>query len=424
MDFLKHQNESTSTSWEELQEPVPFEDFKFSFGLDPDFSIPLPLDTTTSNNNHLPSADPMLSDEIFPSFDLYTQPLPPPLPSSSLSSLNNTNSVVLDEQDQKTFSNFLDTFFMDPPIFDTQHHPSSSSPSASSSSSNYFMPPLNGFQANDDDDMEEQRRNSILQSLDHQKQKLHDRLNYLATSATHSTTPSPPPRSRKRSCSINSTANSKKQKSEHYHHHKELLTEAEKRANHIASEQKRRSTIRTGFKDLTEIIPTLKNIHHSKSTVLFKAVDFIKHLDRRNKLKREKVRQLEMRLQMQQDRRTSTSRHSPPSPSSCSSSSSKKYRSMSPTTTTTTSSLTTPPNVTAALMAHKSQQAQLLQLQEQLQLHQRLLARQQSLHDAANTLPPLQEQPSLKKKHKSKAGFRAVMHDADDDPFFKPTLSA
>ncbi|KAI9283545.1 hypothetical protein BC943DRAFT_280808, partial [Umbelopsis sp. AD052] len=54
--------------------------------------------------------------------------------------------------------------------------------------------------------------------------------------------------------------------------HKELLTEEEKRANHIASEQKRRNTIRTGFKELTDIIPTLKNINNSKSTILFKAV--------------------------------------------------------------------------------------------------------------------------------------------------------
>ncbi|KAI9021582.1 Myc-type, basic helix-loop-helix domain-containing protein, partial [Phycomyces nitens] len=64
---------------------------------------------------------------------------------------------------------------------------------------------------------------------------------------------------------------------------RDLLTEDEKRANHIASEQKRRNTIRSGFKDLTDIIPTLKNINNSKSTVLFKAVDYIRHLEKRNK---------------------------------------------------------------------------------------------------------------------------------------------
>ncbi|KAI8065273.1 hypothetical protein BC940DRAFT_241570, partial [Gongronella butleri] len=35
---------------------------------------------------------------------------------------------------------------------------------------------------------------------------------------------------------------------------RELLTEDEKRANHIASEQKRRNTIRNGFKEMTDII--------------------------------------------------------------------------------------------------------------------------------------------------------------------------
>ncbi|KAI9494858.1 helix-loop-helix DNA-binding domain-containing protein, partial [Zychaea mexicana] len=78
---------------------------------------------------------------------------------------------------------------------------------------------------------------------------------------------------------------------------RELLTEDEKRANHIASEQKRRSTIRNGFKDLTDLIPTLKNINNSKSTVLFKAVDFIRHLEKRNKGLHEKIATLEARVQ-------------------------------------------------------------------------------------------------------------------------------
>ncbi|OAQ31760.1 hypothetical protein K457DRAFT_51448, partial [Linnemannia elongata AG-77] len=68
---------------------------------------------------------------------------------------------------------------------------------------------------------------------------------------------------------------------------KELLTEEEKRANHIASEQKRRNTIRNGFKDMTDIIPDLKDVNSSKSTILFKAVDFIKHLERRNRILQE-----------------------------------------------------------------------------------------------------------------------------------------
>ncbi|KAF9940817.1 hypothetical protein BGZ67_006668 [Mortierella alpina] len=81
--------------------------------------------------------------------------------------------------------------------------------------------------------------------------------------------------------------------------YKELLTEEEKRANHIASEQKRRNTIRNGFKDMTDIIPDLKDVNSSKSTILFKAVDFIKYLERRNRILQEKAQLLETRLSMQ-----------------------------------------------------------------------------------------------------------------------------
>jgi len=81
--------------------------------------------------------------------------------------------------------------------------------------------------------------------------------------------------------------------------YKELLTEEEKRANHIASEQKRRNTIRAGFKELTDIIPTLKNVNNSKSTILFKAVDYIKYLERRNRNLKERAGVLEMRVEME-----------------------------------------------------------------------------------------------------------------------------
>ncbi|KAK3817363.1 MAG: hypothetical protein J3Q66DRAFT_387970 [Benniella sp.] len=83
--------------------------------------------------------------------------------------------------------------------------------------------------------------------------------------------------------------------------YKELLTEEEKRANHIASEQKRRNTIRNGFKDMVEIIPDLRDVNSSKSTILFKAVDFIKQLERRNRLLQEKASQLEARLHLQRN---------------------------------------------------------------------------------------------------------------------------
>ncbi|KAF8929271.1 hypothetical protein EDD21DRAFT_341625 [Dissophora ornata] len=81
--------------------------------------------------------------------------------------------------------------------------------------------------------------------------------------------------------------------------YKELLTEEEKRANHIASEQKRRNTIRNGFKDMTDIIPDLKDVNSSKSTILFKAVDFIKHLEKQNRVLQEKAGRLESRLMNQ-----------------------------------------------------------------------------------------------------------------------------
>ncbi|ORY02222.1 hypothetical protein K493DRAFT_200507, partial [Basidiobolus meristosporus CBS 931.73] len=78
---------------------------------------------------------------------------------------------------------------------------------------------------------------------------------------------------------------------------KELLTEEEKRANHIASEQKRRNMIRTGFRDLSEIVPSLRDMNNSKSTILFKAVDFIKRLERKNQRLKNKANVLQKRLE-------------------------------------------------------------------------------------------------------------------------------
>ncbi|CEP11230.1 hypothetical protein [Parasitella parasitica] len=251
-------------------------------------------------------------------------------------------TTVLDENEQKAFSSFLDAFFLDPDM----------------------QPGLN-----DDDDEctnsqereEEIRRNSILQSLDEQK-KFHQTLNLMASlsptnrgttntadlmidsttsfnkinkdivtsksdddaavrkqletihlqpsdatssslfsfysrqqSAKKRASPSMDSASpSSSSASSRSTRKSKKPRST-----KELLTEEEKRANHIASEQKRRSTIRNGFKDLTDLIPTLKNINNSKSAVLFKAVDFIRYLEKRNKHLRDKVGSLELRVKVE-----------------------------------------------------------------------------------------------------------------------------
>lgn len=50
----------------------------------------------------------------------------------------------------------------------------------------------------------------------------------------------------------------------------ELLTEEQKRANHIASEQKRRANIRIGFEQLVDIVPTLSDGHKSEAMILQK----------------------------------------------------------------------------------------------------------------------------------------------------------
>jgi hypothetical protein len=49
------------------------------------------------------------------------------------------------------------------------------------------------------------------------------------------------------------------------HRSDERLTEEEKRANHIASEQKRRHNIRIGFQALSMLVPSLKSDHSNVS---------------------------------------------------------------------------------------------------------------------------------------------------------------
>jgi len=79
---------------------------------------------------------------------------------------------------------------------------------------------------------------------------------------------------------------------------KELLTEEEKRANHIASEQKRRNMIRAGFRDLSDIVPTLRNLNNSKSTILFKTADFIRHLQSKNMKYQQKIELLKKEFEL------------------------------------------------------------------------------------------------------------------------------
>ncbi|CAO3592331.1 unnamed protein product [Absidia cylindrospora] len=444
------------------------------------------------------------------------------------------NNPLLDENNQKVFSQFLDAFFVDKDgqisnaeqmagefsaMYDAQPPPlllndtyNLSEPSTRTSemdryhvATSMFLPkpsaasrPTRHLQ----DDEDEYRRSSILQSLDQQKQ-FHQRLNRVASaqnlitkeSATPSThyqdsigpnaiflqqsnqisapfitkhpssisqryhpqqhAPYPPPERhhhhpsataatsasstssvvhrqdqnqeqepRQRTSSGRSLSTSTRRNKSH----KELLTEDEKRSNHIASEQKRRSTIRNGFKDLTDIVPTLKNINNSKSTVLFKAVDYIKYLEKRNNHLRDKMGSLEVRVKVE-GKVSDMLMHSSPSslqPVMVSSQSSQQpgsdaLLSSSPTTATSTDTMErtvstyypyhqndnnnnnnnnndgnnnnnnnnsssgsgsnpsengSASGVAAALLAHKCQQQQLMALQEQLQYHQRLLAQQ------------------------------------------------
>ncbi|ORX55725.1 hypothetical protein DM01DRAFT_1406905 [Hesseltinella vesiculosa] len=429
---------------EPLQEPVPFEDFQVSFGLEPGFSMPMPSDLPPPMPPSLQHNDLMQDGEPMDSLPL------------------------LDENDQRAFSQFLDAFFVD------NDAPMETAEQMASQFSSYYDAPPPPLSLDDD----EFRRSNILHSLDQQKQ-LHQRLNRVvqqqarenpllnnlnptstsdphpmmshsfhphpATTAPHSnaiflqqghqvaapfigkpaanhryhhspyplptTASSPPSQSldSPSSPSYRGRPNKNYSSSTRRIKHKELLTEEEKRNNHIASEQKRRSTIRNGFKDLTDIVPTLKNINNSKSTVLFKAVDYIKYLEKRNKNLRDKISGLEVRVKVEgrvNNLLMAPSYQQDNSPSSTSSASSASAHSLVASLPTTSShrhlsSTSQPPttytpsrdipaptinnDVSAVLKAHKAQQNQLLALQEQLQYHQQLLARQQDIPLASSS---------------------------------------
>ncbi|KAK3824619.1 MAG: hypothetical protein J3Q66DRAFT_325562 [Benniella sp.] len=78
--------------------------------------------------------------------------------------------------------------------------------------------------------------------------------------------------------------------------HHELLTEAEKKANHIASEQKRRQNIRVGFDSLVEIVPSLSDCHRSEAVILQKSVEYIQRLLSQKKELKSRVRELQAHL--------------------------------------------------------------------------------------------------------------------------------
>ncbi|CDH53643.1 predicted protein [Lichtheimia corymbifera JMRC:FSU:9682] len=73
---------------------------------------------------------------------------------------------------------------------------------------------------------------------------------------------------------------------------KKIMNEVEKRANHTASEQKRRNAIRAALNDMTQIVPGLQEANINKSTILFKAAEYIHHLNRRNRRLRERIAEL------------------------------------------------------------------------------------------------------------------------------------
>ncbi|EIE88632.1 hypothetical protein G6F46_008160 [Rhizopus delemar] len=84
-----------------------------------------------------------------------------------------------------------------------------------------------------------------------------------------------------------------------------LLSEEQRRANHIASEKKRRNMIRGGFRELTELVPTLKNINNSKSVILFKSFEYIQHLEKRNSQLKKTLLQLQKKVNQKQARKMS-----------------------------------------------------------------------------------------------------------------------
>ncbi|KAK6345564.1 hypothetical protein TWF718_007475 [Orbilia javanica] len=73
---------------------------------------------------------------------------------------------------------------------------------------------------------------------------------------------------------------------------RENLSEAQKRENHIQSEQKRRNLIREGFDDLCNLVPDLRGGGYSKSAILIHAANFLEQLEDGNKALQLRIKQL------------------------------------------------------------------------------------------------------------------------------------
>ncbi|ORZ14216.1 hypothetical protein BCR42DRAFT_418294 [Absidia repens] len=76
----------------------------------------------------------------------------------------------------------------------------------------------------------------------------------------------------------------------------ELLSDDQKKANHIASEQKRRANIRIGFDQLVGIVPNLSECQRSESLILHKSADYIRQLVETKNSLRDRVRELQTAL--------------------------------------------------------------------------------------------------------------------------------
>ncbi|KAI8868598.1 hypothetical protein GQ42DRAFT_164026 [Ramicandelaber brevisporus] len=78
----------------------------------------------------------------------------------------------------------------------------------------------------------------------------------------------------------------------------ELLTEEEKKANHIASEQKRRQNIRQGYEKLVTLVPTLSQSQRSEALILQKTVEYIKMLLQEREHLEQQIKDVEASLSM------------------------------------------------------------------------------------------------------------------------------
>lgn len=272
---------------------------------------------------------------------------------------------VLNDTDQKSFNHFLDNFFIDgrPPSAPTDNERLLSGPS--NVGAPVFLHQSHEITIPHSAAMKkETQQRPLLSSQHHHAPKL-EPLDEPTTCATIK-------EDSKKEDDADGQDNASYQQQQQ-RPSRDLLTEDEKRANHIASEQKRRNTIRIGFKEMTDIIPTLKNINNSKSTILFKAVEYIRHLDKRNRGLRDKLSSLQLRLEV--EGRMGGFMRGPHHLLRRHGHYYNEHQHKRSRSNSQTQNQPLPPEAIAALLAHKNQQKQLELLQEQLRYQQELLAK-------------------------------------------------